>query len=73
MVVVFKQLPRVEPESLGPRFGARAGGGRAVAVATGPYSLAALRDCRPDHLFVDLSETEAVLRALFDHSPPAAQ
>ena len=52
---------------------ARAGGGRAVAVATCPYSLAALRDCRPDHLFVDLSETEAVLRALFDHSPPAAQ
>ncbi len=47
---------------------ARAGGGRAIAVATGPYSFAALRDCRPDYLFADLSDTDAVVRALFDQS-----
>ena len=47
---------------------ARAGGGRVIAVATGPYSADALRDCRPDHLFVDLTATEAVLQALFDRS-----
>jgi len=45
---------------------ARAGGGRVIAVATGPYTADALRDCRPDHLFVDLTATEAVLQALFD-------
>ena len=45
---------------------ARAGGGRVIAVATGPYSADVLRDCRPDHLFVDLTATEAVLQALFD-------
>ena len=39
-----------------------------IAVATGPYSADALRDCRPDHLFVDLTATEAVLQALFDRS-----
>ena len=43
---------------------ARAGGGRVIAGATGPYSAEALRDCRPDHLFVDLTATEAVLQAL---------
>ena len=47
---------------------ARAGGGRVIAVATGPYSADALRDCRPDHLFVDLTTTDAVLQALFDRS-----
>ena len=47
---------------------ARAGGGRVIAVATGPYSSEALRDCRPDHLFVDLTATEALLQALFDRS-----
>ena len=45
---------------------ARAGGGRVVAVATGPYTAEALRGCEPDHLFVDLTVTEAVLEALFD-------
>lgn len=49
---------------------ARAGGGRAIAVATGPFSPEALRDCRPDHLFLDLAQTEAVLLAILD---PAAQ
>lgn len=43
---------------------ARAGGGRAVAVATGPFAAEALRACRPDHLFADLSATEDVLRAI---------
>ena len=44
---------------------ARAGGGRAVAVATGPYSAEALRACAPDYLFADLSVTDDVLRAMF--------
>ena len=52
---------------------ARAGGGRAIAVATGPYSVTALRDCGPDHLFVDLTETETVLRALCGDGPTALQ
>ncbi len=47
---------------------ARAGGGRAIAVATGPYSFAALHDCQPDYLFADLNDTDAVMRALFDQS-----
>ncbi len=45
---------------------ARAGGGRVLAVATGPCSAATLRECRPDYLFSDLTDTDAVLRALFD-------
>jgi len=45
---------------------ARAGGGRAVAVATGPFSAEALRACRPDHLFADLSATDNVLRAMLN-------
>ena len=52
---------------------ARAGGGRAIAVATGPYSIAALRDCGPDHVFADLTETETVLRALFSDGPTASE
>lgn len=48
---------------------ARAGGGRVIAVATGPYSADVLRGCKPDHLFVDLTDTEAVLRAFFDRDP----
>ena len=43
---------------------ARAGGGSVLAVATGPYPAAVLSDCRPDHLFGDLTDTDAVLRAL---------
>ncbi len=43
---------------------ARAGGGRAVAVATGPYSSDALRLHRPDVLFDNLAHTEDVLEGL---------
>jgi phosphoglycolate phosphatase-like HAD superfamily hydrolase len=45
---------------------ARAGGAKAVAVATGNYDLATLERHQPDVLFKDLSETDAVLRALLD-------
>lgn len=44
---------------------ARYGGGRAIAVATGPYSPQTLHSQQPDHLFADLTQTEDVLRALF--------
>lgn len=43
---------------------ARAGGARAVAVATGPYPAERLAGCEPDHLFADLSQTDSVLGAL---------
>lgn len=43
---------------------ARAGGARAVAVATGPYPAERLAQCAPDHLFADLSATADVLGAL---------
>ncbi len=43
---------------------ARAGGARAVAVATGPYPAERLAGCEPDHLFADLSVTADVLDAL---------
>jgi phosphoglycolate phosphatase len=43
---------------------ARAGGARAVAVATGNYDLEALRRHEPDALFSDLTDTDAVLDAL---------
>ncbi|GIW72977.1 MAG: hypothetical protein KatS3mg102_2519 [Planctomycetota bacterium] len=52
---------------------ARAGGARAVAVATGPYDLVALRACEPDHLFADLRETARVLAALCNGSAAAGQ
>lgn len=45
---------------------ARAGGAKVVAVATGNYTLDQLRAHQPDVLFADLSDTEAVLRALLD-------
>ena len=45
---------------------ARAGGARVVAVATGNYSLDQLRSHQPDVLFPDLSDTDAVFRALLD-------
>ena len=45
---------------------ARAGGAKAVAVATGNSDLATLERHQPDVLFEDLSETDAVLRALLD-------
>ncbi len=43
---------------------ARAAGVRAVAVATGHYSMEELAACSPDHLFADLSDTVAVLAEL---------
>lgn len=42
----------------------RAIGAKTVAIATGVYSTAELAEHAPDFLFADLSETEAVLRAL---------
>jgi phosphoglycolate phosphatase len=43
---------------------ARSGGARVVAVATGNYSAAALRDHEPDVLLDDLADTPAFLHAL---------
>lgn len=43
---------------------ARQGGGRAVAVATGPFTADLLRDYQPDYLFVDLVDTEEVVSLL---------
>lgn len=43
---------------------ARAGGGMAIAVATGPYPAELLGRHQPDHLFADLSRTEDVLQAI---------
>ncbi len=40
-------------------------GAKTVAIATGNYSGPELAAHDPDHLFEDLSDTEAVLRALF--------
>lgn len=39
-------------------------GARAIAVATGHYSVAALSEHAPDAVFDDLGDTEAVLRAI---------
>ena len=43
---------------------ARAGGVRCVLVGTGREGIGPLEGLRPDHLFPDLSDTEAVLAAL---------
>lgn len=43
---------------------ARSGGGRAVAVATGPYPAKLLSPHQPDYLFTDLTQTVDVLRVL---------
>jgi phosphoglycolate phosphatase-like HAD superfamily hydrolase len=43
---------------------ARAGGAKAVAVATGNYDQAALASHNPDALFADLTDTDAVLNVL---------
>jgi phosphoglycolate phosphatase-like HAD superfamily hydrolase len=45
---------------------ARAGGAKAVAVATGTYDMASLERHQPDALFPDLTDTDAVLAALLD-------
>lgn len=52
---------------------ARSGGGRAVAVATGPYSSERLARHEPDYLFADLAQTGVVMRALLDSLAPAGQ
>lgn len=49
---------------------ARAGGARAVAVATGPYPAERLALCEPDYLFPDLSPTGEVLQALMNPATP---
>jgi phosphoglycolate phosphatase-like HAD superfamily hydrolase len=51
---------------------ARNGGGRAIAVATGPYPADLLLRHRPDHLFADLADTERVLQAILDPAPEPA-
>jgi len=43
---------------------AREAGARAVAVATGFAGLDALRECEPDALLQDLSDTDAAIRAI---------
>jgi phosphoglycolate phosphatase-like HAD superfamily hydrolase len=43
---------------------AAASGARSIAVATGEYDVAALRAAGADVVFEDLSDTQAVLRAL---------
>lgn len=48
---------------------ARAGKARAVVVATGPVAWDVLQRHEPDHLFADLTATEAVLDAIFDLAP----
>ena len=41
-------------------------GARAIAVATGHYDVAALAACGPEAVFADLTDTEAVVRAIVD-------
>ena len=41
-------------------------GARAIAVATGHYDVTALAACRPEAVFADLSDTDAVLQAIID-------
>jgi phosphoglycolate phosphatase len=41
-------------------------GGRAIAVATGSYDVTALRACEPEAVFADLTDTDAVIRAILD-------
>lgn len=43
-------------------------GAKTVAIATGAYSRAELAECIPDFLFDDLSDTEAVMKALLPRS-----
>ena len=41
-------------------------GARAIAVATGHYDVAALAACQPHSVFADLTDTDAVVRAIVD-------
>ena len=43
---------------------ARAAGARVVAVATGGHTVDELRACGPDAVFEDLSDIDAVLKAI---------
>ena len=43
---------------------AAAGGARSIGVATGSHGVAELRDAGADHVFVDLTDTAAVLEAI---------
>lgn len=45
---------------------ARPIGARAIAVATGSYDVGALTACDPHAVFTDLTDTDAVLRAIVD-------
>ena len=45
---------------------ARHGGGRVIAVATGPYPAPLPHSHRPDYLFSDLAHTDQVLRAMLE-------
>lgn len=45
---------------------ARNGGGRVIAVATGPYPADLLGRHRPDYLFSNLAQTDDVLRAILE-------
>ncbi len=47
---------------------ARAGGARVVCVATGSYSVDALRKREPDALLADLTDADAVRRAILGDS-----
>lgn len=49
---------------------ARTGGGRAIAVATGPYSSELLGRHQPDYLFNDLARTDDVLRVMLETGFP---
>jgi phosphoglycolate phosphatase len=42
-------------------------GARAIGVATGRYTVEQLRACRPGAVFANLSDTEAVMRAIIGH------
>jgi phosphoglycolate phosphatase-like HAD superfamily hydrolase len=46
-------------------------GARAIAVATGQYTMAELREHMPAALFADLSRTEEVVHAIFAGAPSA--
>lgn len=41
-------------------------GGRAIAVATGSYDVTTLEACEPEAVFADLTDTDAVIRAILD-------
>lgn len=52
---------------------AREGGGKAVAVATGPFTAELLGSYQPDYLFADLANTEEVVKVLLGLANGAGQ